>query len=107
MDEKNDDLRKIMNGGGDFPNKEMEKNYNALRELILQFKKGRGWKTHQIDHIETSDLAWNLAEYLPDGVVIKANESRKPALWSWMDSVMIVLTLAGIGFLIYLTILNL
>jgi hypothetical protein len=85
MDKDNNKLKKIMDGKHDFSTQEMEKNAKALKKLIIQFKQGRGKQTQQIDHIETTDLAWNLAEHLPDGVVIKAHEIPPEQPWNGLD----------------------
>lgn len=105
MAKKEDKLQKLIDGRSDFANKEMEKNYQALRRYIIQFKKDRGADTREIDHIETSDLAWDLAEHLPEGVVIKANEITTPQPWGWIDFSIVALVVLLLAFFIYLIVL--
>jgi hypothetical protein len=69
-------------------NREVAKNYKAFKNFIIRFKHEREGSL-DIDYIEAADLAWELAEQLPDGIVLdggKLNrETIQPEGPNWFD----------------------
>ncbi len=61
-------------------NVRVEKRYRALKEMIIQAMREREGRYH-IDYAEASDLAWNLAEQLPDGVDVPGDPGPDKPRW--------------------------
>lgn len=58
---KQDTLRTIMSGESDFPSPDFERNYHALKEMIIKQKQEYS-QTWNVDTVEAHYLAWRLAE---------------------------------------------
>jgi hypothetical protein len=88
---------------------ETDKNYQTFKDTIIAFKKDHEC-TWDIDYIEAVDLAWALAEKLPEGVVLESDTKHTssnpqgPPDPDWLDRLMtgfLVLAVLLFSYLMY------
>jgi hypothetical protein len=105
MDNKSKDKAKIGKPDNQLPKSiarpEIMKNYAVFKNFIIRFKRDREC-TWDVDYIEATDLAWELAEQLPEGIILDDSELNRGAMQpegpNWFDMLCIFLVIVAAAF---------
>jgi hypothetical protein len=80
---------------------EIAKNYAAFKTFIIHFKHEREG-TLDVDYIEAADLAWELVEQLPEGIILDDSQLNRAAMQpegpNWFDILCILLIVVAAAF---------
>ncbi len=85
---------------------EIMKNYKAFKNFIIHFKHEREG-TLDVDYREAADLAWELAEHLPEGIILDDSELNSggmppPGPDNWAEAILAgIICLAFIAMMIF------